>query len=58
MLNIQFFPPPKIEDFGIYNDEISKIETFVIIPKKKGNREDVLFFYSIIIYYRDVLKIN
>lgn len=51
MLNILYPQHPRIDDFGIRNDEISKIESYVATPKKKGNRGDKLNTISMMLYY-------
>lgn len=52
MINIVIPVEPKLNDFGISENETPKIDSFVIKPIKKGkNREDKLFRYSIFVFY-------
>lgn len=51
MLIIHFPQAPRIEDFGLTNGEIDRIEAYEIKPKKKGNREEVIELLSIALYY-------
>lgn len=51
MLNIRFPLHPQLEEFSLHNEEIKRIEAFEIKPKRKGNREDVLFYWSVLLYY-------
>lgn len=51
MLNIYFPEAPRIEEFGLTDEEIHRIEVYKIKPLKKGNREDVLQVLSMALYY-------
>lgn len=52
MISIVIPVEPKLNDFGISENETPKIDSFVIKPIKKGkNREDKLYRYSIFVFY-------
>lgn len=52
MLNIYIPKEPQLTDYGISENEIPKIESFVIKPIKRGKkRTDILFNYSIFVFY-------